>query len=48
MSKQKKAKEDLCNLYSEAITDFKEYFRSKKKALQANKKKTQKKAEPEE
>ena len=51
MSKKKltnsKDKEKLCELYAEAICDFKEYFKCKKKSLAAKKKKTKKKPEPE-
>ena len=49
MSKKqsKKAKEELCELYSDAIGKFGKYFKGKKKALEAKNGKTQKKAEPE-
>jgi len=40
--KDKKEREQLCELYAEAICDFKEYFRDKKKFLAAKKKKTKK------
>ena len=40
-------KAEICDLYSEAIGDFTEFFRSKKKALKEKNGKTQKKAEPE-
>jgi hypothetical protein len=48
MSKKqsKKTKDELCELYSHALEDFKEFFKNKKKTLKAEK--TQKKPEPEE
>jgi hypothetical protein len=44
MSKKqsKKTREELCELYSEALGDFKKLFRAKKKALKAKNGKTQK------
>jgi len=49
MSKKqsKKAKQELCQLYSDALGDFEEYFCNKKETLKAKNGKTQKKAEPE-
>ena len=49
MSKKqsKKAKEELCELYSDAIGEFSKYFKGKKKALEAKNGKTQKKEQTE-
>jgi hypothetical protein len=40
-------KAELCDLYSEALGDFKKFFENMKKALREKNGKTQKKAEPE-
>lgn len=44
---RQQAKEELAELYSEAIKDFRQFFRGKKKELREKNGKSEKKGQPE-